>query len=239
MLDKVKHLYEPNWLKEMCLVSFVVIAFVVACATTMPFLSIASFCVSQVLCSWCSHSMIHSRNQNLRKVANVLSPTVLGLSCSWWKEDHNMHHMFTNSMRFDHYLKHEYSVCLYPLLYLKWRLETVIHSLMNLKWVDIMLVPLNYYMISRQKLVYFVLGILTAGFYAANILVAIHEREKRYNNEIKDDFIEHHISTCRNFGCEGILPLILMGGMQYQTEHHLFPQIPFYNLPSAKPILAE
>ena len=28
-----------------------------------------------------------------------------------------------------------------------------------------------------------------------------------------------------------------MGGMQYQTEHHLFPQIPFYNLPVAEPII--
>ena len=25
--------------------------------------------------------------------------------------------------------------------------------------------------------------------------------------------------------------------MQYQTEHHFFPQIPFYNLPAAVPII--
>ena len=31
----------------------------------------------------------------------------------------------------------------------------------------------------------------------------------------------------------------MMGGMQYQTEHHLFPQIPFYNLPLAEPISKE
>jgi fatty acid desaturase len=30
-----------------------------------------------------------------------------------------------------------------------------------------------------------------------------------------------------------------MGGMQYQSEHHLFPQIPFYNLPEAKMIIGE
>ena len=30
-----------------------------------------------------------------------------------------------------------------------------------------------------------------------------------------------------------------MGGMQFQTEHHLFPQIPFYRLPDAVPIIKE
>jgi fatty acid desaturase len=30
-----------------------------------------------------------------------------------------------------------------------------------------------------------------------------------------------------------------MGGMQFQTEHHLFPQIPFYRLPDAVPIIRE
>ncbi len=30
-----------------------------------------------------------------------------------------------------------------------------------------------------------------------------------------------------------------MGGMQYQVEHHMFPQIPFYRLPDAVPIIKE
>jgi fatty acid desaturase len=28
-----------------------------------------------------------------------------------------------------------------------------------------------------------------------------------------------------------------MGGMQFQTEHHLFPQVPFYRLPSVKEVV--
>lgn len=31
----------------------------------------------------------------------------------------------------------------------------------------------------------------------------------------------------------------MMGGMQFQAEHHLFPQIPFYRLPDAVPIIKE
>jgi fatty acid desaturase len=30
-----------------------------------------------------------------------------------------------------------------------------------------------------------------------------------------------------------------MGGMQYQTEHHMFPQIPFYRLPKASTIIRQ
>jgi len=38
---------------------------------------------------------------------------------------------------------------------------------------------------------------------------------------------------------QGFVWLMLMGGMQYQTEHHLFPQIPFYRLPEAESIITE
>lgn len=30
-----------------------------------------------------------------------------------------------------------------------------------------------------------------------------------------------------------------MGGMQFQTEHHLFPQVPFYRIPSVKATIKE
>jgi len=29
----------------------------------------------------------------------------------------------------------------------------------------------------------------------------------------------------------------MMGGMQFQAEHHLFPQIPFYRLPAVKALI--
>lgn len=33
--------------------------------------------------------------------------------------------------------------------------------------------------------------------------------------------------------------LVLFGGFQYHTEHHLFPQVPFYRLEQAKKIILE
>ena len=52
-------------------------------------------------------------------------------------------------------------------------------------------------------------------------------------------FIDHQIVACRNYNQQGLFWLILMGGMQYQSEHHLFPQIVFYNLPEASRIIKE
>lgn len=71
MLDKVKHLYEPNWLKEFCFIGFVAILFLTACLTTIPLLSIVCFGVSQVVAGWLAHSMNHSRDKNLYRLGNV------------------------------------------------------------------------------------------------------------------------------------------------------------------------
>lgn len=91
----------------------------------------------------------------------------------------------------------------------------------------------------RSNLVYFLIGELIAGFFSANVLIGNHEREKRYPEKIEASFIEHQIITCRNYRETNWAWVILMGGMQFQTEHHLFPQIPFYNLPKAVPIIKE
>ena len=110
-----------------------------------------------------------------------------------------MHHMFTNSNRFDDDIKHEYYTAMYPFLYAKWRFDAFVASLTNLNFRDLFLLAINYYLISHQHLIYFLIGILVGGFYSANLLIGNHEREKRYNYEIKDEFIEHQIITCRNF----------------------------------------
>ena len=88
-----------------------------------------------------------------------------------------------------------------------------------------------------DNLLYFVLGGLIGGFFSAFVLIGNHEREKRYKDTIDSSFIDHQVITCRNYEETSFFWLVLMGGMQYQTEHHLFPKIPFYRLPNAAPII--
>ena len=79
---------------------------------------------------------------------------------------------------------------------------------------------------------YFVIGELVAGFYSALVLVGNHENEVRFKENPQVSFVDHQIKTSRNYANDSLFWLILMGGMQYQAEHHLFPQIPFYRLPN-------
>jgi hypothetical protein len=93
-----------------------------------------------------------------------------------------MHHMFTNSTKYDDDIKHEYYTPLYPFLYLKWRFDAFISSARSMNVRDILCMIINYLLIYRQKIIYFIVALLIGGFYSANLLLGNHEREKRYKN---------------------------------------------------------
>lgn len=105
--------------------------------------------------------------------------------------------------------------------------------------VEIILILSNYACLYyfRANFIYWVIGELIAGFYSAFVLIGNHEKEMRFKENPKMSFIDHQIGTCRNYRHENLFWLLLMGGMQYQTEHHLFPQVPFYRLPTCKQII--
>ena len=90
-----------------------------------------------------------------------------------------------------------------------------------------------------ENILNWVIAQLLSAFYSAYVLIGNHEREKRYAKKPDVSFIDHQIQTSRNYREDNIFWLLLMGGMQYQTEHHLFPQIPFYRLPAAKNVIIE
>lgn len=152
-----------------------------------------------------------------------------------------MHHVFTNSKLYDDDIKHDYKIYLYEFLYLKWRFDSLIEAVTKLNYIELVAISINYMIVfyNYQNLLYFVLGNLIGGFYSAFVLIGNHEREHAYKGQINHSFIDHQVVTCRNYEQTNFFWLILMGGMQFQTEHHLFPQIPFYRLPDAVPIIKE
>lgn len=108
--------------------------------------------------------------------------------------------------------------------------------------MDLILIGINYaFLYHSGQWLSFVVGLLIAGFYSAHVLIGNHEREHRFpkSDKIEMTFMDHQIITCRNYWHKSFFWLMMMGGMQYQTEHHLFPQIPFYRIPEAEGIIEE
>jgi fatty acid desaturase len=105
----------------------------------------------------------------------------------------------------------------------------------------VLLILCNYWCLYyfNQNLVWWVVGQLVSGFYIAFVLIGNHEKEIRYAENPNMSFIDHQITTSRNYRYDNFFWLLMMGGMQYQAEHHLFPQIPFYRLPYCKKIIRE
>ncbi len=54
-----------------------------------------------------------------------------------------------------------------------------------------------------------------------------------------DSFLNIQLLTTRNYERENLCWLFLLGGFQYHSEHHLFPQVPFYHLRTVNKILEE
>lgn len=49
--------------------------------------------------------------------------------------------------------------------------------------------------------------------------------------------MQHQIGTTTDYNYDHEVMDILLGGFQNHTEHHLFPQVPFYNLKEVKKIV--
>ncbi len=152
--------------------------------------------------------MAHNRHPLFMKYGRVVAAITGGYSLEWWSPKHNMHHIFTNSKLYDDDIKHDYKVYLYEFLYLKWRFDSLVSAILKLNYVIFIKIQMelagiivNYMIIfyNYDNLLYFLLGNLFGGFYSAFVLIGNHEREVRYDENIKHSFIDHQIITSRNY----------------------------------------
>lgn len=75
---------------------------------------------------------------------------------------------------------------------------------------------------------------LTLGFYMANIFAPNHKGMPQLEHGVKLSFIEQQIITARNIDSNWLIDFVYMG-LNYQIEHHLFPNCPRNKLKLLKP----
>lgn len=59
----------------------------------------------------------------------------------------------------------------------------------------------------------------------------------KFNHKLPDEFAEHQIKTTANFATENKLVSWLVGGLNFQIEHHLFPKISHVHYPAVSKIV--
>lgn len=66
---------------------------------------------------------------------------------------------------------------------------------------------------------------ITAGFYMSNVFAPNHKGMPQLPKDIKISFLEHQIMTSRNIYGHWLTDFVYLG-LNYQIEHHLFPNCP-------------
>ncbi|WP_210481747.1 acyl-CoA desaturase [Naasia sp. SYSU D00948] len=78
--------------------------------------------------------------------------------------------------------------------------------------------------------------LFTFGFYMAGSFAPNHKGMPIIDEHDKVDFLRRQVLTSRNITGDWVIPTA-MGGLNYQVEHHLFPNMPSVNLKKARPIV--
>jgi len=79
------------------------------------------------------------------------------------------------------------------------------------------------------RVVHFIVAELLAGFGIAIVVFFNHYSCEKYDPALAENFVCLQLYTTRNM-TPGVITDWVCGGLNYQIEHHLFPQMPRHNL---------
>ena len=123
--------------------------------------------------------------------------------------------------------------------------EIVILLGSKLIWLGFFLIiPIAVGYTPLQALIGFVITYMAMGFVAANIFMMAHVMEPAEfiqpspeSNDIEDEWAIFQVKTTVDFAPRNHLVNWYVGGLNYQTVHHLFPQVCHIHYPKIAPIL--
>jgi fatty acid desaturase len=112
--------------------------------------------------------------------------------------------------------------------------QIIVYSIGAVIWF---IFPFIFFPISKA-LILFLLANGSMGFYLGNIFAPNHKGMPMLKKNQKLSFLEQQIITSRNIK-GGTLTDIVLLGLNYQTEHHLFPECPRNKLKLITPYVKE
>jgi linoleoyl-CoA desaturase len=76
-------------------------------------------------------------------------------------------------------------------------------------------------------------------FQLAHVVEGVDNPITDQDNQIKQEWAVHQIQSTSNFATSNWFVTLFTGGLNFQTEHHLFPEINHIHYPKIKPIVKE
>ena len=122
--------------------------------------------------------------------------------------------------------------------------ELAIIIVSKIAYYAYMLIP--YFVIPQMTILNWLTGYLimhyVAGLTLAVVFQVAHVTEENefplvVDGALENNFIEHQLRTTMNFATENRLVSYLVGGLNYQVEHHLFPAISHIHYPKISKIV--
>jgi len=91
---------------------------------------------------------------------------------------------------------------------------------------------------TSERAAFVVASMLSVGILHVQLLLS-HLATERFtaDEEASLGFLEHQLRTSRNIDAPSWIENVFHGGLEFQIEHHLFPQLPRHKLAAAKPLV--
>jgi fatty acid desaturase len=205
------------------------------------------------------HDAGHGQITHSRRATRILGlihlNLLLGAANGWWTVHHNRHHSDPNNLDRDpdtQRRRHQHWMFFVLLGNEAWRIRragfqaaragalrnpAIELSLVLLHlalFLGIVFTTLPFWLALLFILVsQIVLGLWLGAAFAPN-----HKGMPTYRGDQKISWLHRQVLTSRNIR-SGPLTSFLLGGLNYQIEHHLFPAMPRVNLRRARPIVRE
>lgn len=122
--------------------------------------------------------------------------------------------------------------------------ELSIVILSKILYFGYVLVP--YFVVPEMTFLNWILGYVimhaTAGFVLTVVFQLAHVTEKNefplvHEGELENNFLEHQLRTTTNFATHNRFISYMLGGLNFQVEHHLFPAISHVHYPQISKIV--
>ncbi|WP_194775189.1 fatty acid desaturase family protein [Pararhodonellum marinum] len=168
-----------------------------------------------------------------------------------------------------HQYQHYYFLMVYALLYLYWVFFTDykkyvtkkvgITSIQKMSWKDhfsfwsfkfinlVLFVAIPIYFLGFLSwLIGFLVYGVAAGIFLSVVFQLAHSVEEtayplpdKVSNRLEDDWAMHQLRTTANFATKNQVLSWLIGGLNFQIEHHLFPHISHVHYPAISQIIKD